>query len=234
MIQRTPPFTPTIEDAQALGVRPGPLEESPLSEWHKRDPWCAPLVMAGAVEVFDFTKGYDANRTLTAPYGIGRYDEDRKGMYTTELFRAEAQTPRTIHMGLDIGAGEGTPVFSPVHATVWGTQINRADGDYGGTVILKSTPFNGHALYMLFGHLSHASTRLLTVGDSIAKGQLVGWLGGKKENGGWNPHLHWQVSRLEPLRVDLPGAVTAAHRDLARRIFPDPTEVFELALAGWR
>ena len=36
------------------------------------------------------------------PYAftIGRYDEDRKGMYTQELFAGE----RTIHVGLDIGA----------------------------------------------------------------------------------------------------------------------------------
>ena len=39
---------------------------------------------------------------------IGRYDEDRKGMYTQELFGGE----RTIHVGLDIGA----PAQTPIHA----------------------------------------------------------------------------------------------------------------------
>ena len=41
-------------------------------------------------------------------FTIGRYDEDRKGMYTQALFGGE----RTIHVGLDIGAPVSTPVYA--------------------------------------------------------------------------------------------------------------------------
>ena len=38
-------------------------------------------------EVYDFTSGYDANRVLASPYGVGRYDEHRPGMYEGEQFQ---------------------------------------------------------------------------------------------------------------------------------------------------
>jgi hypothetical protein len=64
-------------------------------------------------EVYDFTQSYDPNRTLKSPYGIGRYNEDRRGMYTSELFASEnPEKARTIHVGIDIAA----PLGSPVHA----------------------------------------------------------------------------------------------------------------------
>ena len=40
-------------------------------------------------------------------YTVGRYDEDRRGMYTQDLFGGE----RTIHVGLDIGGPVQTPIL---------------------------------------------------------------------------------------------------------------------------
>jgi peptidoglycan LD-endopeptidase LytH len=62
---------------------------------------------------------------------------------------------------------------------------------------------------------------------------LMGWLGGKHENGGWNPHLHWQISWLEPLKVDLPGAISKSNEALSRLVFADPTELLRVSIAGW-
>ena len=45
---------------------------------------------------------------------------------------------------------------------------------------------------------------------------------GEDENGGWNPHLHFQLSRVEPIDCDLPGAVSCAQREWALQAFPDP------------
>ena len=50
-------------------------------------------------EIYDFTQGYDPDRTLSHPYGIGRYDEHRPCMYEVEQFEGI----RNIHMGIDIG-----------------------------------------------------------------------------------------------------------------------------------
>lgn len=229
------------EEARKLGVRAGavsPSTELP-SLLNLASVWCAPLVIAGPSEVFDFTKGYDAGRKLTAPFGIGRYDEDRVGMYETAIFKGQAlEDRRTIHMGLDIGASEGTPVFSPFAGEIFGTAKRTEAGDYGGTIIVRGEVSgggsHGEVLFSLFGHLSFASADRWKSGERVECGELLGWLGSKSENGGWNPHLHWQISRLEPLEVDLPGAVSAKNRDLAREIFPDPTDLLRIALGGWR
>ena len=58
-------------------------------------------------EVYDFTGGYDPNRTLASQYGIGRYNEVRPGMYEGEQFEGI----RNIHVGIDIAA----PAQESVH-----------------------------------------------------------------------------------------------------------------------
>ena len=60
-------------------------------------------------EVYEFTKGYDPNRELATPYGVGRYDERRPGMYEGEQFMADR---RDVHVGVDLAG----PVGEPVHA----------------------------------------------------------------------------------------------------------------------
>ena len=45
--------------------------------------------------VFDFTKGTNSSWKCPFDFQIGRYDEHRPGMYTTELFSGE----RDLHVG---------------------------------------------------------------------------------------------------------------------------------------
>ena len=180
-----------------------------------------PVVKLPAVyEVIDCTKGYDPGRTPAHEYSIGRYNEKRPGMYVTELF-TEAQPPRDIHVGIDIGGPAGTPVHAFYDGRVYMTGINPAAGDYGGTVITEHD-LGGEKIWALHGHLSHASTRALVPGQAIRKGDVIGWFGAKSENGGWNPHLHFQLSWEQPAKCDLPGAVN--ERDLAHAlaVYPDP------------
>lgn len=240
MILRGTPGKIPPDLASELGVEGGEVPETAdiadrrLQSWQQMDPWCAPLVVAGPHETFDFTKGYDPGRKLTARYGFGRYDEDRVGMYEAPLFKNEGEGEmRTVHMGLDVGAAEGTPIFAPVNCQIWGAANLANEGDYGGTLVLQAQ-WDTFDLFMLLGHLSKATTSRWKSGDRVEKGDLLGWLGGPRENGGWNPHLHWQLSWLKPLRVDLPGAVRPRHRDWARRVFPDPTPCLGRALAGIR
>lgn len=200
----------------------------------KQTNWISPIVLSGRYEVFDFTKGYDPSRKLRFPYGWGRYDEDRVGMYNAEFFKNGVE-PRTIHMGVDLGAPAGTSVFAPIAARLHATEFRGAEGDYGGTIILKADAFkkNGLTLFLLFGHLSRASLKLAESVECFHAGDLLGWVGEKHENGGWNPHLHLQLSWLEPIAVDLPGAVNASNRSLACAIFPDPSVYLQQAWAGW-
>lgn len=195
--------------------------------------WVSPVILSGRYEIFDFTKGYDPNRKLRVPYGWGRYGEDRVGMYNAEFFRAGLE-PRTIHVGVDLGAAAGTSVFAPADCEVHATDYRGREGDYGGTVILR-IDLAGYPLplFVLYGHLSRTTLENVQAHDKLSPGDLVGWLGEKHENGGWNPHLHIQLSWLEPIEIDLPGAVTASDFNLAAVIFPDPSRSLQVAAGGW-
>jgi len=172
-------------------------------------------------EIFDFSNGYDKDRALKSPYGIGRYNERRPGMYNTELFKSEPSAVRDIHIGIDIAAPVGTPVYAFFDGHVFAAGINSAEGDYGGTLITEHQI--GHQIiWALHGHLSHASVHKQKVGARFARGEVLAQLGSSSENGNWNPHLHFQLARVKPERCDMPGAVN--ERDLAKALveYPDP------------
>jgi murein DD-endopeptidase MepM/ murein hydrolase activator NlpD len=175
------------------------------------------VALPAEYEVFDFTAGYDAARALRSPWGIGRYDEKRPGMYTTELFGGV----RDVHMGIDVGAPVGTPVHAFWEGEVFKLGYNAAPGDYGYTLVTRHE-LDGRVLYALFGHLGARSLVGRAEGQRVARGEVLGYVGDRHENGGWNPHLHFQLSWEAPERADMPGVVTEADRAAARQRFPDP------------
>ncbi|WKZ57237.1 MAG: peptidoglycan DD-metalloendopeptidase family protein [Bdellovibrionota bacterium] len=168
-------------------------------------------------EVYDFSEGYDPERVRKSPYGIGRYNEKRPGMYTTDLFGGV----RDVHMGIDIGAPAGTAVhaFSEGEIVLFGD--NAAPGDYGPTIVTAHV-IEGVELYALHGHLCARSLTNKVVGQKITRGEIFCWVGEKNENGGWNPHLHFQLSYRRPDRPDMPGVVSEADRAEALQLYPDP------------
>lgn len=171
-------------------------------------------------EVFDFTSGYDPGRSLATGFGVGRYNEDRRGMYTASLFK-QGDEARTIHVGVDLGAPVGTPVHAFFGGEIFLAGYNGAEGDYGHTLITRHE-LGGKPLWALHGHLSAASTEGKRPGQKFAAGEVIAWLGDRHENGGWNPHLHFQLCLVEPQACDLPGVVSRAHLAEALRIYPDP------------
>ena len=98
-------------------------------------PFHPTVVFDGPYWVHDFTRPSPEGWTAPYPYSVGRYDEHRPAMYTTELFEGE----RNHHVGLDLGA----PVHTPVHAFDAGEvamiAVNDEDGSYGPTLITKHT-----------------------------------------------------------------------------------------------
>ena len=83
---------------------------------------------------------------------------------------------------------------------------------------------SGHkvALWSLYGHLSASSLYLNPTGTMVKAGQRIGVLGETNENGGWPPHLHFQLSWCPPEGHDMPGVVAVAQRARGRWTFPDP------------
>jgi peptidoglycan LD-endopeptidase LytH len=173
-------------------------------------------------EVLDLSKGYHPESISLDPPSIGRYDEVRKNMYTTGLFKGV----RNIHMGVDIWVPEGTPVCAFANGRVLFFCDNDQPGDYGPTIITEHlVALSGEKpapLYALFGHLSRKSLEMVSEGMALKRGQCFAKVGGKHENGGWVPHLHFQLSRVRPALPDMPGVVASEDRNAALRTYPDP------------
>jgi len=160
-----------------------------------------------------------------AQVGVGRYDEARL-LYTSPLFSGGAKPTderRTIHMGLDLFSPPGTPVFAPLEGTVHIAAHNTAPLDYGPVVILKHATGEGIEFFTLYGHLSLETLSNVHAGDRIAQGQKIASLGKIEENGGWPPHLHFQIIiDLLDLGRDFPGVCKASERSVWLSLSPDP------------
>ena len=143
-------------------------------------------------EVRDFTNGEYSPSEYE--FDIGRYDELRPGMYSAELF----SDGRFLHVGIDIGAPVGTPCMAFDDGEISHFGYNPDDGDYGNVVITKHI-IGGRSVWALYGHLNSKSIENKVIGQKISKGEVICWMGDKHENGGWESHLHFQLS-LKSLR----------------------------------
>ncbi len=178
------------------------------------------LKIDGSYELLDFsvlTGEYAAHRS---PYTIGRYNEKRLGLYTQELFEGR----RDNHIGIDLGAPEETPVHTFFEGEIYRVGDNNRPGDYGPTIVTRHI-LHGVEMYALFGHLSRASLAGKYPGQKIAFGEVIGWLGATEVNGGWPPHLHFQLSLIGPESADMPGTVSDEDLEAALKIYPDPRAV---------
>ena len=55
-------------------------------------------------------------------------------------------------------------------------------------------------------------------------GEVVAWFGAFEENGGWEPHLHFQLSLVQPETHDM-RVVAPGERTRALEIYPDPRNI---------
>lgn len=169
-------------------------------------------------EVYDFSEEYDPDRKLKSDFGIGKYNEHRPMMYKEAQF---TENLRTVHIGIDIAAPIGTPIHAFSDGVIFKQGYNSLPQDYGGTIITKHR-FEDKDLYVLHGHLSLKSLQLHENGKPFNKGDIIAYIGNKEENGGWNPHLHIQLSWKKPETFDMPGVVSLKNRKQALLDYPDP------------
>ncbi len=174
------------------------------------------LALPAEYDVLDLT-GTGAPTPRTSLFSVGRYDEDRAGMYTTPLFEGS----RTVHVGVDIGAPPGTPVMAFCDGVIFAAGHNPADGDYGYVIVTEHV-LDGVAVWALYGHLGPRSVVGREPGQRIRGGEVLGWLGAEADNGGWPPHLHFQLSMERPETHDMQGVVAPADRAAALLRHPDP------------
>jgi len=88
---------------------------------------------------------------------------------------------RRFHAGVDLGAGMGTPVVAALAGVV--REAGRK-GKYGTEITLD----HGNNLSSVYGHLSQLK---VTVGQSVATGQLIALSG--NTGGSTGPHLHFEL-----------------------------------------
>ncbi|MBS1811555.1 MAG: aminotransferase class III-fold pyridoxal phosphate-dependent enzyme [Acidobacteria bacterium] len=163
--------------------------------------------------------------------GVGRYDEARL-LYTSPIF-ANNQRPtderRMIHLGIDLFAEAGTAIHAPLAGTVHAFADNHAPLDYGPVILLRHETSEGEEFFTLYGHLSRTSLEGLNAGQAIAKGQRIATLGTPEVNGGWTPHLHFQIiTDLLDAGTDFIGVCYARERKIWRSFSPDPNLILNI------
>ncbi len=181
-----------------------------------------------ALDAAAFTRWIDA-QCATHPSGaaIGRWNEPRL-LYQSRGFGEAGGgtvggTARTIHIGLDIFAAEGTPVRAPLDGVVFTVADNAGELDYGPTVVLEHGTSEGHRCHTLYGHLSRGCLTELTPGTVLRAGTPFATIGGSAVNGGWPPHLHLQLILTAPdPGGDYPGVAPPDWRTLWTAICPNP------------
>lgn len=165
-----------------------------------------------------------------AVIAIGRYAEDRAFLYQRSgLFHSGDTLPRSIHLGIDLTVPVGTPIFAPLPGEVHSAQNNAGFGDYGPTLILRHQ-LAGQYFYTLYGHMSVESMLAMPVGKHIGAGEKIGTVGTSDINGGWPPHLHFQViENLWGLQGDFPGVIDAPRAPEYLINSPDPNLILQIA-----
>ncbi len=202
----------------------------------------------GRPAVFDFTAGgremarvdlndaagfterlFERIAAAELPVGVGRYAEDRALYRHSPLFDGTAER-RSIHLGIDLFVVDGTPVTAPLDGVVHSFADNAGLGDYGPTEILEHC-LEGVVFWTLYGHLSRDSLDGLAVGDKFAAGEEIGRLGDLHENGGWPPHLHFQlIADIGEYRGDFPGVAAPSQRTMWLERCPDPNLILRIPL----
>ena len=168
---------------------------------------------------------FGAMRDAGVKVGVGRYDEPRL-LYTSSFFAGNGDLldeRRTVHIGLDLFADAGTPVYAPLDGEVHAFADNYAPLDYGPLIILRHRTDDGTEFYTLYGHLSRESLAGLHAGKRIARGERIATMGTPAVNVGWTPHVHFQlIVDLLDMGTDYPGVARASQRAVWRSLSPDP------------
>ena len=234
-----------------------PVPQAGAIAGYLRSAPCEPIIAPAPSIVFDLSfgsllLGADPRHHETAPLtetlfarmraagaaiGIGRYNEARP-LYTVPAFSSgphPTDEHRTIHIGLDLFAEPGTPVYAPLAGYVHAFANNAARLDYGPVIILRHATPEGTPFYTLYGHLRVDSIEELILDQPIAAGQQIAAIGSPPTNGDWTPHLHFQVmTDLLDLNTDFPGVAYASQRDVWLSLSPDPNLLarFSIPAAG--
>jgi murein DD-endopeptidase MepM/ murein hydrolase activator NlpD len=160
-----------------------------------------------------------------AKVAFGGFNEERN-LYSQNTHFSDDE--RNIHIGMDLWIKAGTPVLAVLNGTVFGFDYNMETGNYGPTIILKHQIEN-QIFYTLYGHLSVESIENIEIGEVFKKGQTLATLGDSTVNGGYSPHLHFQIIKnMEENFSDYPGVCSKITLEYYLENCPDPNLLLKI------
>jgi murein DD-endopeptidase MepM/ murein hydrolase activator NlpD len=159
---------------------------------------------------------------------FGGYIEERNLYKSSPLFNGRESEKRNIHIGMDLWIKAGTPILAALDGIVYGFDFNAGKGNYGPTIILKHS-IEKHLFYTLYGHLSVESIENIEIGNVVKKGQQIGTLGDASVNGGYSPHLHFQIIKeIKDYLGDYPGVCSRNDLDYYLENCPNPNLLLKI------
>ncbi len=99
------------------------------------------------------------------------------------------------HLAEDVMVPAGDSVFAMAAGIVRSVMLNNEARGYGGVVLVEHD-LPGVTVTALYGHVSSRRGAAVTVGQVIARGELLAFVADDDEDGGpWPPHLHFGIRR---------------------------------------
>ncbi|GAB4022385.1 peptidoglycan DD-metalloendopeptidase family protein [Spirosoma koreense] len=223
--------------SEVLRLLPIDFQKDPylVLDFSATNPDLATLDLTNTAVFTDYVFG--KLKAAGALVGVGGYNEHRVIYRRSDHFNTSGEPPREIHLGIDLWAEAGTPVFAPLDGIVHSFQDNAQFGDYGPTIILEHTgrmsddsDAASQPRYSLYGHLTRKSLEGLYEGKVLKVGEELGEIGPYPENGDWPPHLHFQLmTDMLGRKGDFPGVCSLADRVRFLKICPNPNRLLKIA-----
>ncbi len=124
------------------------------------------------------TKMPEGSESSTAVFGTGTL------LWPVPGYTSVTRWMSSGHKGADLAAPYGTPILAADSGVVIKAGWNAAGSGYGYSIVIQHSPGNT-TLY------AHCSSLAVSVGQSVSKGQVIGYVGST----GWSTgnHLHFEI-----------------------------------------
>jgi 4-aminobutyrate aminotransferase-like enzyme/Ser/Thr protein kinase RdoA (MazF antagonist) len=168
----------------------------------------------------------------SAEIGLGRYNEPRL-IYSGKKYVFPSDSvpeSRTVHLGIDLFLKPGRTVYATFDGHIHSFKNKANPYDNGPTIVLEHEAGNiGHKFYTMYSHLSESSLVGKSKGQRIKKGDFIGKVGSYPTNGGWPPHLHFQlIMDMFDWEGDMFVVAPPSQRDIWLSVCPNPDVMLQL------
>ena len=161
---------------------------------------------------------------------FGGYLETRAvyDSFDYEVLTERGVENRTTHLGVDFWVNEKTSINSIEDGIIKIITNDKTSKGYGGLIIIEHN-LGSLKFYSLYGHLTDQKKSKLKVGDFVEKGEKIAEIGSVKENGGWSPHLHFQIMlTILDYKNDFPGVCLESEKKIWSSICPNPNLILNI------